>query len=81
MTHFTGSPFRKFTSWKFASERVEPKRGVAHVEARLTTVAVDDLRPVSRRIARFFKCAVVLRAALKLLAFDRGNREALELQC
>ena len=44
------------------SERVKPKRGVAHVEARLTTVAVDYLRPVSRRIARFFKCTVILRA-------------------
>ena len=78
ITHFDGSPFWKFTSWKLPRERIEPERGVAHVKARLTTIAVDYLRPVTAN--RGLECAVILRATLQMLGVVGSNRQALELQ-
>ena len=64
---------------EFARERVKAERGVARVKARLTAIAVNDLWPHHSR-ASGLQCAVVLRAALKMLGIISSNRQALELQ-
>ena len=51
-------------------ERVEPERGVTHVEAGLTAVAVHDLGPDDRR-ASGLERTVVLRAALQMFRIDQ----------
>ena len=53
--------------------------GVANIKARLTTVAVDYLRPYDRT-ARCLKRTIILCSTLQVPRIVRCNREALELQ-
>ena len=46
MTHFVWVAILEVHIVEIPGERVEPERGVAHVKARLTAIAVDYLRPI-----------------------------------
>jgi hypothetical protein len=66
MTHFVGSPFSKFASWKFVVNELNRYALFETLKPDWPAVAVDDLRPDDRRACGLER-AVVLRAALEVL--------------
>ena len=64
ITHFVGSPLRKFASFAWPVNVLKRSASFGGVEAGLAAVAVDDLRPdVGRPVV--LERPVVLRAALE----------------
>ena len=81
ITHFVGSPFRKFASFAWPVNVLKRSVAVGGVEAGLAAVAVDDLRPDVRpsRCTRTCRCPACRPSEL-FCGCCALDREALELQ-